>query len=408
MNAPFENRDFRAVVEELGKHSLHEGVTPQSQDDPDDPIAKFARLLAQREGSCESVVEPQGALPLRAGKKGEDSWDRDILDKFEALLRTDCAAIETEVKDARPRTTGKASSKAATSNTLPNSTNDLKAPRHKAKAAASDPVGIANETAASRRSLHVRMGVVIVGLAGLGAGMAFWNNASSLLGASAIKARTESAERPSQGVTRVDAPARDAATFDPSPAAPAAGHEQPFAASQPRAKTPSAIAPRGEGELTNQTASAPVPPAPTQTQAEPVGIAASPKPKKAETLSAAPLIGGIHPSDVPPPAAATPLPRYSPAAAAPPSRPKTAAQPPKTAKPAVAAKLNDRGHPERIVKPAQTTAPETVAKPDSAQPPIAEAPAPKPAAPPESDEPFEYLNHAQEFVGSLPGVLKNW
>lgn len=123
MNAPLENRDLVAGVEEFGKHSLHEGVTTQSKDDP---IAQLARLLAQREGSCDPVVEPQGPLSLKAGRKGEGSWDRDSLDKLEALLRSDCAAIETEVKDARPRTTKAASWKAATSNALPNSSDELK------------------------------------------------------------------------------------------------------------------------------------------------------------------------------------------------------------------------------------------------------------------------------------------
>ena len=255
MNAPLENRDLVAGVEEFGKHSLHEGVTTQSKDDP---IAQLARLLAQREGSCESVVEPQRPLSLKAGRKGEGSWDRDSLDEFEALLRSDCAAIETEVKDARPRTTKAASWKAATSNALPNSTDELKTPRHKAKAVVSDPVGVANGGAALRRSLYVRVGrrspyvrvgVIIVGLAGLGAGIAFWNNASSLRGASAIKPETELTKRLSLGTTKVDTPAQDAAMLDPSPATPAGDLKQFVGASQPQAQTPSTIAPRGEGEL---------------------------------------------------------------------------------------------------------------------------------------------------------------
>ncbi|MGC1864010.1 MAG: hypothetical protein WA733_23550, partial [Methylocystis sp.] len=213
MNAPLENRDLVAGAEEFGKHSLHEGVTTQSKDDP---IAQLARLLAQREGSCESVVEQQGPLPLKAGRKSEGSWDRDSLDKLEALLLSDCAAIETEVKDARPRTTKAASLKAATSNAVPNSTDELKAPRHTAKAVVSDLVGVANGGAAlqrslyvrvGRRSLYVRVGVIIVGLDRLGAGIAFWNNASSLHGASAIKPETELTKRLSLGTTKVDTPA---------------------------------------------------------------------------------------------------------------------------------------------------------------------------------------------------------
>ena len=178
------------------------------------PVSSLSeRVLASRRRTA-------GPASLRAGRKGDNSWDRDSLDKFEALLRTDSAAIETEVKDARPRTTGGASSKAATSNALPNSTGKLKTPRHRVKAAPSGPVGIADEGAALRRSLYVRVGVVIAGLAGLGAGMAFWHNASSPVGGSAIKAQTEPAKRLSQGVTGVDTPAQDSAIVDPSLAAP--------------------------------------------------------------------------------------------------------------------------------------------------------------------------------------------
>jgi F0F1-type ATP synthase membrane subunit c/vacuolar-type H+-ATPase subunit K len=313
------------------------------------------------------------------------------------------------VKDARPRTTKAASWKAAASNALPNSTDELKAPRHKAKAVVSDPLGVANGGAALQRSPYVRVGVIIVGLAGLGAGIAFWNNASSLHGASAIKPETELTKRLSLGTTKVDSPAQDAAKVDPSPATPAGDLERSVGASQPQAQTSSTIAPRGEGELANQTASAPVPPTATQLQAEPVGITASPEPKKAETFLTAPLTGAIHFSEMPPRATATFLSPQSPAAVAPPSTPKTAARTPKTAKPSVAAKLNNRSHPEQIVKPPETIAPETVAKPDSTQPLIAEteAPAPKPAASPESDEPSAFLKSAQEAVDTLPEIVKN-
>lgn len=259
----------------------------------------------------------------------------------------------------------------------------------------SDPVGVANGGAALQRSLYVRVGrrspyvrvgVIIVGLAGLGAGTAFWNNASSLHGASAIKPETELTKRLSLGTTKVDTPAQDAAKVDPSPATPAGDLERSVGASQPQAQTSSTIAPSGEGELANQTASAPVPPTATQLQAEPVGITASPEPKKAETFLTAPLTGAFHPSDMPPRATATFLSPQSPAAVAPPSTPKTAARTPKTAKPSVAAKLNNRSHPEQIVKP----------------------PAPRPAASPESDEPSASLKSAQEAEDLLSEVVKNW
>jgi hypothetical protein len=403
MDAPLEKQGLMAALEEFQKHSLHEGVSTQSKDDP---IVKFARLVARQEGSRDSAVEPRGLHPLKAGRKGEGSWDHDSVDTFEALPRTGCAAIETEVKDARARTTKAASSKTATSNALPNSSDELKAPRHKAKAVVSNPISVANGVAASRRSLHARAGIVIVGLAGLGAGVAFWNNAFSLVGASASKTQTEWAKQPSQSASSLDTPAQDAAMVDPSPAAPASDHEQPFTAWQLRPT----IASPGDGGLANQTASAPAPPTRTQMRIEPVGVTASPEPKKAEALLAAPPNGAIHRSNVPQRAAAKLLSRQGAAALEPSPGPKTAARTLKTAKPSVAAKLNNRNHPEQIVKPPETIAPETVAKPDSTQPPIAEteAPAPKPAATRESDESFGYLPPAQEVADSLPDVVKNW
>ena len=403
MNTPLENRNRAAGVEEFGGRSPHDGVTTQSKDEL---LARLERLLALREGSCESVVEPQGPLPVSAREKGDGPWDRASRDKLEAFLRTDCAAIEAEVgvKDARPRTPRVASWKVATSNALPDSTDELTASRHKARTVASDPVVVVDGRDALPR-IYIRAAVVIVGLAGLGAGIAFWTT-TPMAGAS--EAETELTEPSSQVATRVDVPAQYAAMANPG--ASAFSGKRSGDAPQPQAETPSTIAPRGDSGTANQTASAPVPPTPTFMQAEPVGITASPEPKKAETFLTAPLIGAIHPSDVPPRPTAKLLSPQSPAAVASPSTPKIAARTPKTAKPSVAAKLNSRSHPQQIVKPPETITPETVAKVDSTQPPIAEteAPAPKPAASPESDGPSASLKSAQEAVDSLPEVVKNW
>jgi hypothetical protein len=317
------------------------------------------------------------------------------------------------MKDARPRTTKAASSKAA-SNAHANSTDELKAPRHKAKAVVSDPVGVANGGAASRRSLYVRVGVVIVAVSGLGAGIFFWNNASNPLDFSTINAEAELAKPPSQGATSADIPAQQASMLDSSVSPPQAtpeGHpEQPVDASRPLAETPSAIARHGETELANQTVSAPAPPIATQMQAGPAGIAALPDPKKTETVSAAPLDGALRPSVVPPQATAAPLPPRSPAAVTPASATKTVARARKAPNPSLAAKLGDQRQPGRIAKPGRATVAEKVAQPDSTQPPIpqTEALAPKPPAAPESSGAFAYIQRAQEAVGSLPGVVKNW
>ena len=377
MNAPFENRNRVAGVEEFGRRWPHEGVTTQSKDDI---LARLEPLVAQRVGSCESVGEPQGPLPLRARQKGEGPRDRASRDKLEAFLRTDCAAIEAEVgvKNARPHTPRAESWKAATSNALSDSTDELQASRHKARTVASDPVGVVDRRDALPR-ICLMAAVVIVGLAGLGAGIAFWNNHSDLAGAS--EAETELAEPSSQVATRVDVPDQFGALIDPWSSA--LSGEQTRDAPQPLAKTPSAIAPRGDSGPANQTASAPVPPTPTFMQVEPVGIMASLEPKKGEPFFTALFNGAIPSFEAPPEAAAKLLSSQNLAAMAPPSTPKPAARTPKTAKPSVAAKLNNRSHREQIVKPPETVAPETVAKPDSTQPPIAEteAPAPNPLLP---------------------------
>ena len=404
MNAPLENRNRVAGVGEFGRLPPHEGVTTQSKYDI---IAQLEFLLAQREGSCESVVELQGPLSLRSPQTGEGPRDRASRDKLEAFLRTDCAAIEAEVeaKNARPHTPRAASWKSATSNALSDSTDELTAPCKKARTVASDPIGVIDRRDALPR-IYLMAAVVIVGLAGLGVGIAFWNNDSDL--ARAFKAETELAEPSSQVATRVDVPAQFAAMVDRWSSALLG--EQTGDEPQSQAKTPSAIAPRGDSGPANQTASAPVPPTPTFMQAEPVGIMASFEPKKGETFVTALLNGAVPPFEAPPEAAATLSSPQSAAAVAPPSTPKTTARTPKTTKPSVAAKLNNRSHPERIVKPPETITPETVAKPDSTQPPIAEteAPAPKPAASPESDEPSASLKSAQEAVVSLPEVVKSW
>ena len=402
MNAPLENRNRVAGVEECGGRSPHDGVTTQSKDEL---LARLERLLALREDSCESLVEPQRPLPVGAREEGDGPWDRASRDKLEAFLRTDFAAIETEVgvKNARPHTPRVASWKAATSNALPDSTDELTASRHKARTVASDPVVVVDRRDALPR-IYITAAVVIVGLAALGAGIAFWTDHSHLAGAS--EAETELAEPSSQLATRVDVPAHFAAMADPGASASAFSDKQTGDAPQPQSETQSAIAPRGDSGTANQTASAPVPPTPTFMQAEPVGITASPEPKKAETLLTAPLIGAIPPPEAPSDAAKL-LSLQSPAAVVSPPTPKKTARTPKTAKPSVAAKLNNRSP---IKQTPKTIAPETVAKPNSSQPPNAEteASAPKPAASPESDGPSASLKSAPEAVNSFHEAVKNW
>jgi len=377
MNAPFENRNRVAGVDEFGRRSPQEGVTTQSKDDT---LARLERLLSQREGSCDSVVEPQGALPSKARQRGGPP-DRAVGYELKALLGTDAAAMEAGVvvNNAGLQAPRAASAKAATSNALPDSTDELTASRHEARTVACDPVGVVDRRDALPR-IYLMAAVVIVGLAALGAGIAFWTHDSHLAGAS--EAETQLAESSSQVATRVDVPAQFGALVDPWPSA--LSGEQTGDAPQPLAKEPSAIAPRGDSGPANQTASALASPTPTFMQAEPVGIMASLEPKRGENFFTAFLDGAIPPFEAPPEAAAKLLPPQSPAAVASPSTPKTAARTSKTAKPSVAAKLDDRRNPEPTVKPAS---------------------APKDAAPSENDALFPNLKRAQETLDSLQQVV---
>jgi hypothetical protein len=281
--------------------------------------------------------------------------------------------------------------------------------RHPARAeplgadGASDSVGVANERVVSRRSLYIMAGIVMVGLAGLGVGIAFWNNASNTPDASTIEAEIELAKPPPQGVTNSDIPARQASQLNSS------DPEQSVDASRSPIETPSASAQHGENGIASQAASAPVSPIPTQMLAEPVDIAALPEPRKAETVSTAPSEVALRPSDVPAQATAASLPPGSPVVVAQAAAPKAVARARKTPKAFVASKLDDRRQPGRIAKPAKVSVAESAAKPNSTQSPIpqTEAPAPKPAAAPESNGAFAYIQRAQQAVGSLTGVVRN-
>jgi hypothetical protein len=410
MNAPLDKRDLMAGLEQFEKHLRRSGVTIQGKDGA---LANFPPLVARREEPRQSVVEPQGPRSVEARQNDGNPAKRENLQKPRSVLRTDFAAIEAESKDARRHTARAESLGAATSNALPNPTVGLKPQHQKVETVASDPVGVANERVVSRRSPYVMAGIVMVGLAGLGVGMAFWNNASNSTDASTIGAEIELAKPPSQGATSSDIPAQQASTLgssvSPPPVIAGSDPEQSVDASRPPIKTQSAIAQHGEAGLANQAASAPISPIPTQMQAEPVDMAALPEPRKAETVSPAPSEVALRPSDVPAQATAGSLPSRSPVVVAPATAPKAVARARKTPKSSVVSKLDDRRQPGPIAKPAKATVAESAAKPNSTQSPISEteAPAPKPAVAPESNGAFTYLQRAQQAVGSLTGVVRN-
>ena len=217
MNASLDKRDLMAGLEQFEKHLRRSGVTIESKDGA---LANFPPLAARRKDACQSVVEPQRPRSLEARQNDGDPAKRENLQKLESVLRADFAAIEAELNDAR-RHTGRAESLgAAASNALPNPTAGLNPRRHKVGTVTSDPVGVADERVVSRRSLYVMAGIVMVGLAGLGVGMAFWNNASNSLDASTIEAEIELAKPPPQGVTSSDIPAQQASMLGSSVSPP--------------------------------------------------------------------------------------------------------------------------------------------------------------------------------------------
>ena len=406
MNASPDKRDFMAELKEFEKHLLRSGDTTQSTAGA---LANSPPLVARREDACKSVVEPQGPRPVEAPRNDGDPAKNESPHKLEPAQRADFAAIEAELKQARRHTARTEPLGAKTSNALPSLTDELKSKRHGGETVVADPVHVAGR-ATSRRSLYVMAGIVTAGLAGVGLGAAFWNDASNPSGASSVNAEVEMAKPPSQVATGADMPAQQASVLNSS-VNPPGDAEQPLDASRQQAETPLATARHDDTGLANQAVGAPAPPTATQMQAEPVGIAALSEPKKAETASAASPDAALRPSDAPAQAtAAPPLPPQAPAAMAPASTPKTAPRARKAPKPSVAAKLDNPRQPARIAKPAKATVAEKVAQPFSTQPPITqtEALASKPAAPPESSGAFAYVQRAQQAVGSLVVVVKNW
>ena len=413
MNAFLDKRNFMAELEEFEKHLLRSGITTQSKDGA---LADFPPLVARREDACQSVVEPQGPRPVEARRNDGDPAKSETFQKLESVQRADFAAIEAELKHERRHAAGAEPLGTAASNAIASLADELKSQRHGAETVVSGPVGVADKRAASRRSLYVIAGIVVAGLAGLGLGNAFWNDASNPPDASSINSEAGLAKPPSQVTTSAEIPAQQASMPDssvsPPPATSGGDAEQLVDASRQQAETPPAVARQGETGLADQTASgAPASPIATQMQAEPVGMATLPEPKKAETASTAPPDAALRPSDAPAQAAAAPsLPPRTPAAAAPASTPKTAPRARKAPKPSVAAKSGDPRQPGRTAKPAKATAAEKVAQPDSTQLPVTqpEALAPKPAATPESSGAFAYVQRAQQAVGSLASTVKNW
>ena len=411
MNEFLNKRNFMAELEEFEKHLLRSGIMTQGEDGA---LAELPPLVARREDACQSVVEPQGPRPMEARRDDGDPAKSETLQKLRSVQRVDFAAIEAELKHARRDAARAEPLVTATSNAIPSFADELKSQRHGAETAVSDPVGVAGRRAGSRRSLYVVAGIVVAGIAGLGLGNAFWSDASNPPDASSIDADAGLAQPPSQVATGADVPAQQASMPDssvsPPPATSGGDAEQLLDASRQPAETPPVGARRGETGFENQTVGAPASPVATQMQAEPVGKATLPEPKKAETASAASPDAALRPSDAPAQAAAAPsLPLRTPAAA-PASIPKTVPGPRKAPKPSVAAKLSDPRQPGRIAKPAKATVQEKVAQPDSTQSPIPqpEALTPKPAATPESNGAFAYVQRAQQAVGSLAGVVKNW
>ena len=212
MNASLDKRDFMAELKEFEKHLLRSGDTTQSTAGA---LANFPPLVARREDACKSVVEPQGPHPVEAPRNDGDPAKNESLHKLEPGQRADFAAIEAELKQARRHTARTEPLGAKTSNALPSLTDELKSKRHGGETVVADPVHVA-ERATSRRSLYVMAGIVTAGLAGVGLGAAFWNDASNPSGASSINAEAEMAKPPSQVATSADIPAQQASVLNSS------------------------------------------------------------------------------------------------------------------------------------------------------------------------------------------------
>ena len=386
MNAPPEKRDLLIGLEQFEQHLLDIGVASRSEEGP---VVTVPTLVARRDISGAPAIKTKISHSPKALRNDEDLQHHETV-TLETVLRADFAVIDAELKDRRAGAARTASLGAGTSNAVATSTGELPAPREKLATLVSDRVGGAdNVVVASRRSRSVVAGVVLVGLAGLGSGMAIRTHSSIPLDPSAINAKAAKTNPPNDALG-ADVQAQDPSALDPSPTALSGNSRPPL---------------RAESGSSDQAS---VPATPNPTQEQPAALAAAPNPA---AVSSSSPDGAPPRSDAMPKATVTPAPRRGPALASPASPAKTTIPTQKKMpKPSVAAKLNNSRLPERIAKPPKTTAPEAGVKPVSPQPPIAqtEPTEPKPVAAPESNGPLAYLKRVQQAVGSMPGVVKNW
>ena len=199
-----------AELDEFEKHLLRSGITPESKDGA---LADLPPLVARREDARQSVVEAQGPRLVEARRNDGDPGKSET-EKLGSVRRADFAAIEAKLKHARQEAAKAEPLGTATLNVIPSLADELKSRRHGAETAVSDPVGVTEERASSRPSRYVMAGIIMAGLAGLGLGNAFWNDASNPSDVSSITPAARLAKPPSQAATSADIPAQQATALE--------------------------------------------------------------------------------------------------------------------------------------------------------------------------------------------------
>ena len=225
----------------------------------------------------------------------------------------------------------------------------------------------------SRKPLYLTAGIIVLGLAGIGASFALKGHVGGPREIATIAAASGPTKIQPETPDGVDVPNQDASILDKSPRPNAVAlsndQEQPIDLSQLPSKAPNVLS-VGNAPLTGaalsdqQVATAAVKPTPAQ---QPMGIAALIEPRKVRTVSVRPD-GTVLPNDQPPPQPSAQTtaaaPRASGAAngtatpVAKPSTPKSTTRVVTTPKPAPAA-VADAGAPMQIAaaKPKPAAAP---------------------------------------------------
>ncbi|WOJ89455.1 SPOR domain-containing protein [Methylocapsa polymorpha] len=284
----------------------------------DDPLVELARLHGEQADPYRTVFEPPVHHSAEIWDEGEHIGrdERERLEAQENLVGGDFAAIEAGLLGANRQ--GSASTLAGVDDLSAFMEADGGSDhwRYEDDAALSQPSDGGDDEIRSKRPLYLMAGIIVIGIAGIGASFAFKGSVSGPREIATIRAADGPAKIQPETTASAEVPSEDASILNrspqPTPVALVNNAEQPVDLSQAAEKAPRGIAyggarQRSDNGLGGGAASVPVPPPPepaqpqprAQTQSEPLSIAALIEPKKVKTVSVRPD-GTVLPNDKPP------------------------------------------------------------------------------------------------------------